>query len=128
MTNRKTLWIVDRFGPRGAKLAVVVSGLLYCLLIVGGGALIIVDGWKSGRALTALAIAGLMVLALVIWLRSMLTNWRAINAQTEQLELSQLANTNEDTGVWGVGGPAMREPGSTGIARTLRGPRADEEE
>ncbi len=28
----------------------------------------------------------------------------------------------EDTGIWGVGGPAMREPGSTGILRTLEVP------
>jgi hypothetical protein len=31
----------------------------------------------------------------------------------------------EDTGVWGVGGPAMREPGSTGIVRALQVPRED---
>lgn len=31
----------------------------------------------------------------------------------------------EDTGVWGVGGPAMREPGSTGILRALEAPRED---
>jgi len=31
----------------------------------------------------------------------------------------------EDTGIWGVGGPAMREPGSTGILRALRVPRED---
>jgi hypothetical protein len=31
----------------------------------------------------------------------------------------------EDTGIWGVGGPAMREPGSTGIVRALHTPRED---
>jgi hypothetical protein len=31
----------------------------------------------------------------------------------------------EETGIWGVGGPAMREPGSTGIVRTLRAPPDD---
>ncbi|MFO1401380.1 MAG: hypothetical protein U1F06_09535 [Steroidobacteraceae bacterium] len=31
----------------------------------------------------------------------------------------------EDTGIWGVGGPAMREPGSTGILRSLKAPGED---
>ena len=31
----------------------------------------------------------------------------------------------EDTGVWGVGGPGMREPGSTGVERALRAPSED---
>ena len=31
----------------------------------------------------------------------------------------------EETGVWGVGGPAMREPGSTGSVRALRAPADD---
>ena len=39
----------------------------------------------------------------------------------------RLADGSEDTGVWGVGGPAMREPGSTGIARALQAPRDDAE-
>jgi hypothetical protein len=31
----------------------------------------------------------------------------------------------EDTGVWGVGGPSMREPGSTGIVRAIQAPAED---
>lgn len=34
-------------------------------------------------------------------------------------------DASEDTGVWGVGGPAMREPGSTGVLRALQVPRED---
>ncbi len=34
----------------------------------------------------------------------------------------------EETGVWGVGGPGMREPGSTGILRTLKTPAEDSSE
>jgi len=32
---------------------------------------------------------------------------------------------NDASGIWGVGGPAMREPGSTGIVHTLRAPGDD---
>jgi hypothetical protein len=35
---------------------------------------------------------------------------------------------NEDTGIWGVGGPAMREPGSTGIVRALKAPSEDSDD
>jgi hypothetical protein len=128
MTDKNTPWILDRFGPRGAKLAIVLSGLLYFILIVGGGALIVVDGWQSDRTLRAVTIGGLALIALLIWVRIVLANWRAINAQSENPDIPRLTGGNEDTGIWGVGGPGMREPGSTGIARTLRGPRADEEE
>ena len=128
MTDNHRLWILDRFGPRGAKLAIVVSGLLYFALIVGGATLILVDGWQSGRVVRLLVIGGLALIALVLWIRIVLANWRAINAQSEEIEVPRLTNNNEDTGIWGVGGPAMREPGNTGIARTLRSPRADEEE
>jgi hypothetical protein len=58
----------------------------------------------------------------------MLTNWRAIDARSEEVEVLKLTGSGDDTGIWGVGGPAMREPGSTGIARTLRSPRTDDEE
>ncbi|MCC7460874.1 MAG: hypothetical protein IT480_00275 [Gammaproteobacteria bacterium] len=34
----------------------------------------------------------------------------------------------EETGVWGVGGPAMRQPGSTGIVRALKVPGEDSED
>jgi hypothetical protein len=27
---------------------------------------------------------------------------------------------SEDTGIWGVGGPGMRTPGTTGLTRMLR--------
>ena len=128
MTDNDRLWILDRFGPAGAKLAIVLSGLLYVLLVVGGGALIVIDGWQSGRTVRAIAIGGLALLALVIWLRIMLTNWRAIDARSEEIETPKLTGTGDDTGIWGVGGPGMREPGSTGIARTLRSPRTDDEE
>jgi hypothetical protein len=128
MTDDHRLWILDRFGPRGAKLAIVVSGLLYFVLIVGGATLILVDGWQTGRAIRSLVIGGLAMIALVLWIRIVLANWRAINSRSEEVEVPRLTNNNEDTGIWGVGGPAMREPGSTGIARTLHSPRADEEE
>jgi hypothetical protein len=128
MTDNHSIWILDRFGPRGAKLAIVVSGLLYVVMIVGGATLVLVDGWQTGRTIRWLVIGGLALLALVLWIRIVLANWRAINARSEEVEVPRLTNNNEDTGIWGVGGPAMREPGTTGIARTLRSPRADEEE
>ena len=114
--------LVQWFGLRGARVAIVLSGFLYFLLIVGGGALIVVDGLQAGRRVQAVFIGALALLAFVLWVRIVMTNWRALKAEAEQLPAARM----DETGVWGVGGPAMREPGSTGVVRTLRPPRTDD--
>lgn len=127
--NRRGGW-VERFGPRGAKLAILVSGFLYVVLIVGGASLILLDGWQGGHVWRSLFIGALAVVALLIWLRIVMTNWRAIDSRFDPRDIPPVApdGTGEDTGIWGVGGPAMREPGSTGIARTLRSPRGEQDD
>jgi len=114
--------LVRWFGRRGARLAIVISGLLYFVMIVGAGALVLIDGVQGGRWLRALVIGGLAVIAFVLWVRIVIANWRALRRAHESLAAP------EDTGIWGVGGPAMREPGNTGIVHTLRPPRADRDE
>jgi hypothetical protein len=116
--------LVQWFGLRGARVAIVLSGFLYFLLIVGGGALIVVDGLQAGRRVQAVFIGALALLAFVLWVRIVLTTWRSLRADAEELP----AVSADETGIWGVGGPAMREPGSTGIMRGLRPPRADDEQ
>ncbi len=74
--------------------------------------------------LITLIIVGLALLAFVIWLRVVAANRRGVRREAEP----PFATPPEDTGVWGVGGPAMREPGSTGIVHTLRPPRADQDD
>lgn len=100
----------------------LVSALIYFGLIVGGGVLVALDGLQGGHLLRATIIGGLTLLAFVIWLRIVSVNWRALN-HVEEPQTFQ-----PDETVWGVGGPAMREPGSTGIARTLRPPKADQDQ
>lgn len=109
--------------PR-SRLIALTSALLYFVLIVGGGALIAFDSLQSGRWLRAMIVIGLALLASVIWLRMVAINRRGVRHDAEPPP----AVPPEETGVWGVGGPAMREPGSTGILHTLRPPRADRDE
>lgn len=68
-----------------------------------------------GALLVTLIVVGVAVLVFVIWRRS-------VAAEPPP------ATPPEEADIWGVGGPAMRQPGSTGIARTLRPPRADQDD
>ena len=57
--------------------------------------------------------------ALARWVRAVM------GGRQPDLTVVRAPNGVEDTGIWGVGGPAMREPGSTGIVRALQVPRED---
>jgi hypothetical protein len=52
--------------------------------------------------------------------------WRAMTGdRSGQRAQAQSPADDEDTSTWGVGGPAMRQPGSTGIERALKLPEDD---
>jgi hypothetical protein len=71
------------------------------------------DARRSHRA----GYTGATLRALGRWLRTVTGGRRSADS------VVRAAESSEDTGIWGVGGPAMREPGSTGIARALQAPR-----
>ena len=110
--NTESHWVIDRFGPRGARLALLITGLIFVLL-VGGWA--VVEGsaaWRAGHLWRSSMIGGVALLLMVLSQRIMVVNWRATRAADSSVVV--LPDGNDQTGVWGVGGPSMREPGTTG--------------
>jgi multisubunit Na+/H+ antiporter MnhB subunit len=108
--------IVQRFGTRGARVALIGSCAVFMILIGGWAAYAIMAALRAGLALRGILIALGTFLLLLLALRVMSLNWRVTRARDAPPEGS------EPTGVWGVGGPSMRVPGSTGVYRT---PTAD---
>src|SRR5579862_9910920 len=99
-------------GLHGVRLALVSSGVVFMLLLGILAVIEIVAMLQRGRTLSGvvLALAGLLVL----WLagRVIAMNWHAVHRSAQPPGL--LPDGSDQTGVWGVGGPSMREPGSTG--------------
>ena len=111
-------WVLERFGSRWARLALIVLGALFIALICSWAAFSVAGAWRAAHTLKALADAAIALLLVLIALRIMAVNWRATRAQHEQPAV--LPDGNEQTGIWGVGGPSMREPGSTGVFLSRR--------
>ena len=104
-------WIVQRFGARGARLALLGSCGVFVVLLGGWAAYAIMAALRAGLALRAIVTGLGTFLLLLLALRVMRLNWQATRTRAPPPEGS------EPTGVWGVGGPSMREPGSTGVYR-----------
>lgn len=111
-------WVLERFGPRGARLALLASGTVFMALISIWASVEVMAAWRAGHGLRAVSEGVIALLLLALSLRIMAVNWRATCAAQDRPVV--LADGNEQSGVWGVGGPSMREPGSTG-AWPMRG-------
>jgi hypothetical protein len=103
-----------------ARAAHAGTGAAFMVLIGGGAGYAIVRALRAGLTLRALLIALGAVLLLLFLLRAMSLNRRATRAPGTHP--GDDPGAGEPTGVWGVGGPAMREPGTTGV---YRGPGVD---
>jgi len=106
-------WVLERFGSRGARLALIVVGIAFIALICGWAAISVAAAWRLGHPVKACADGAIALLLVLISLRIMAVNWRATRERDAQPAV--LPDGNEQTGIWGVGGPSMREPGSTGV-------------
>jgi hypothetical protein len=98
-------------GNRRAKQVVLTLALLSLVLIVAASAYLVFD------AITVLAI-----MAVLLWMRIVRSRWASLQMQTVAA-----APGNEDTGVWGVGGPGMRTPGATGIYGPIPGRQTEQD-
>ena len=114
----ESAWVIERFGPRGARAALITSGVVFIALISWWAGVNVTAAWRAGHALRALTEALFSLFLLALSLRIMIVNWRATRAAEDRPVV--LPDGTEQTGVWGVGGPSMREPGSTG-AWPMRG-------
>jgi hypothetical protein len=105
-------WVVERFGQRWARLALACTGVVFMALIAVWAAVSVAAAWRSGHALRGLLDGAIAALLVTLSLRIMAVNWRATRPPDDAP--LQTAGGIDQTGVWGVGGPSMREPGSTG--------------
>lgn len=103
-------------GARGVRLALLSSGVVFIAALAACSVLGIVSQFQQGnpRRAVLLALAGLALL--LFSLRLIILNWRGVE-QTPSTE------PIDQTGNWGVGGPSMREPGSTGVWPQRQGDR-----
>ncbi|HMD59766.1 MAG TPA: hypothetical protein VKG66_08275 [Steroidobacteraceae bacterium] len=109
------------FGPVGARIVLLVAAVLLAAVIVICGALIVLEAMRAGLPWRALLCGVLDLLALGLWLRIVRTRWRQLRA------LPPPDSVGEPTGIWGVGGPGVRVPGSTGKFRIDRRAAADDD-
>jgi hypothetical protein len=110
------------FGPGGARIVLLVAAALLVAVIVGCGALIVIEALREGMSWRALLSGMLDLLALGVWLRIVRTQWRRLRALPAAPE-----GAGEPTGIWGVGGPGVRVPGGTGKFRLDRRAPADDD-
>jgi hypothetical protein len=116
-TDQITDWrgLLERWGPRRARQALVLATVLYVALVIAVAALLMSQGLPWERRLRAGLIGILMLIALWLWLRILRRQWARLRVVS-----GDATPDSEDTGIWGVGGPGMRTPGTTGLTRILR--------
>jgi hypothetical protein len=105
-------------GPRGVHLILVSCGLvglagLGALSVMGISALL-----NQGHPLRAAFLAMAPLLLLLLGAQLIALYKRSGDPNAEQSGAPP--DGNDQTGNWGVGGPSMREPGSTGVWPTRR--------
>jgi hypothetical protein len=124
-TDRKGRWrrLIEHFGPRRTRQALVAATLLCVLLLIGLAALLLRQGEHWQRWVRIGLIGMLALLALWLWMRVLRIQWARL-----RVESADPGPANEDTGIWGVGGPGMRTPGNTGLTRVLPRRRAQDDD
>lgn len=115
--------MIERWGPRRAKQALVLATALYLALMIAAAALLLAQGPPWERKLRAGLIGMLALIALWLWLRILRAQWGRLRVVT-----GGSGQESDDTGIWGVGGPGMRTPGTTGLSRILPRRRAQDAE
>ena len=100
-------------GPRGVRLALVSSGLLFMVLLGAWAAIETAAMYQQGHPVRSALLAMVALLLLLLTWRVIGMNWRAMD--TLQQPPGAPPDGSDQTGIWGVGGPSMREPGSTGV-------------
>jgi hypothetical protein len=122
-TDQPARWhrLIERWGSRRARQALLLATALYLAAIIAVAVLLVRQGEPWERKLRAGLIGFVALVALWLWLRVLRVQWSRLRVQA-----SRMASENEDTGIWGVGGPGMRTPGSTGLSRILPRRRAQD--
>ena len=119
--------MLERWGPRRARQALVLATALYVLIVLAVAALLLSQGVPWERRLRAALISVLALVALWLWLRILRRQWARLRVVS-----GSATAESDDSGIWGVGGPGMRTPGTTGLTRIVRdrrrGPEGEDED
>ena len=99
--------------PRGMRLALVGAGLLVMAVLGALAMMGIVALFNAGHPLRAALLAMAPLLLLLLGARIVALNWQIGGPGAGPPNAPP--DGNDQTGNWGVGGPSMREPGSTGV-------------
>jgi uncharacterized membrane protein YcjF (UPF0283 family) len=107
------------------RLVLLSSGLVFMAALGTWSVMGIVSQYQQGNPWRAAALATAALLLLLLSLRLIFLNWRAMDPMA--VRPIAPADAIDQTGNWGVGGPSMREPGSTGAWSTREVDRRYEE-
>jgi hypothetical protein len=99
--------------PRGVRLALVTCGLVVLAVLAALSVMGIITLFEQGHPLSAAFLAMAPLLLLLLGARIIALNWQGGGSSTGPPNAPP--EGNDPTGNWGVGGPSMREPGSTGV-------------
>ena len=106
------------------RLALVGAGLLVMAVLGALSMMGIVALFDQGHPLRAALLAMAPLLLLLLGARIIALNWQAADPSAGP---PSTPPDGDQTGNWGVGGPSMREPGSTGAWPTRNVDRRYEE-
>ncbi len=98
--------------PRGVRLLLVGCGLLVMAGLGAWSLMGIMALLQQGHPLRAAFLAVAPVLLVLVGARIIALSWQAPDPSAGP---PGAPDANDQTGNWGVGGPSMREPGSTGV-------------
>jgi hypothetical protein len=110
---------MDHGAARRGGLLWLVAALLSFVLIVVLGATLVLDALHAGRRPQAIATGLLALMALLLCYRFVHHRWALW-----QMPAVAAPPGSEETGIWGVGGPAMRMPGTTQLFGPMSGRRS----
>jgi len=96
------------------RALLVAGSVLYLAMMIAAAVLLSIQGPPWQRRLRTVLIVVLALVALWAWLRIVRLQWGRLRVSTPA------ASETEESGIWGVGGPGIRTPGSTGITRIAR--------
>jgi len=102
-----------KVGPRGVRLIMVSLGLLFMALLGAWSMMGIMALFNAGHPLRAAFLAMAPLLLVLLAARIIALNWQPAEPDAGRSAVSP--EGTDQTGNWGVGGPSMREPGSTGV-------------
>lgn len=107
--------LIQWFGPSGARWVWLLIGLVYVGFVAGSSVVMILHALRADQRLRVILIAVTALLALGLWLRIWLINWRSLQADWPPIR-------PEDTGIWGVGVRAFASPAPPAYFRKQRLP------